>query len=93
MTTRQREHETPQQFLYRVIGLKQKVIFRSKQSNANIEYEPRTVQNVFLHTIDQGFPPKYSDIRSELKLLLTDLTVTDEALLKQVTNISSEESE
>ncbi len=83
MSTRQREHETPQQFLYRVIGLKQKVIFSSKQRNTNIEYEPRTVQNVFLRTIYQGFLPKYSDIRSELKPLLTDHTVTDGALLKQ----------
>ncbi|XP_073805423.1 uncharacterized protein [Danio rerio] len=93
MSTRQREHETPQQFLYRVIGLKQKVIFTSKQSKTHIEYEPRTVQNVFLRTIHQGFLPKYNDIRSELKPLLTDHTVTDEALLKQVTKISSEENE
>lgn len=93
MSTKQREHETPQQFLYRMIGLKQKVIFASKQCNTNIEYEPRTIQNVFLRTIHQGLLPKYSDIRSELKPLLTDHTVTDEALLKQVTKISSEESE
>lgn len=93
MSTRHRENETPQQFLYRVIGLKQKVIFASKQSHTNIEYEPHTVQNVFLRTIHQGFLPKYSDIRSELKPLLSQHTVTDEMLLKQVTKVSSEESE
>ncbi len=80
MSTKQHEHESPQQFLYRMIGLKQKVMFASRQNYMDIEYEPRTIQNVFLRTIHQGFLPKYSDVRSELKPLLSDYTVSDEAL-------------
>ncbi|XP_067334566.1 uncharacterized protein [Channa argus] len=93
MSTKQHEHESPQQFLYRMIGLKQKVMFASKQDNMDIEYEPRTVQNVFLRTIHQGLLPKYADVRTELKPLLSDYGVTDEALIRQVNKVSSEESE
>ncbi|XP_051793415.1 uncharacterized protein b3gat1b isoform X1 [Acanthochromis polyacanthus] len=93
MSTKQHEQENPQQFLYRMIGLKQKVMFASRQDNLDIEYEPRTIQNVFLRTIHQGLLPKYSDIRNELKPLLSDYTVSDEALIRQVNKVSSEESE
>uniref|UniRef100_A0A3B1J7S5 ribonuclease H n=1 Tax=Astyanax mexicanus TaxID=7994 RepID=A0A3B1J7S5_ASTMX len=93
MSTRQYEHETPQQFLYRLIGLKQKVMFVSKQANTDIEYEPQNIQNVFLRTIYQGIAPKYSDVRNELKPLLSDPTVSDEILLRRIIKAMSDESE
>lgn len=93
MSTKQHEQESPQQFLYRMIGLKQKVMFASRQGNMDIEYEPRTVQNVFLRTVHQGLLLKYSDIRTELKPLLSDYTVSDESLIRQVNKVCSEESE
>lgn len=93
MSTKQFEQESPQQFLYRMIGLKQKVMFASKQGNMDIEYEPRTVQNVFLRTVHQGLLPKYSDIRTELKPLLSDYSVSDESLIRQVNKVCNEESE
>lgn len=37
----QHGYESPQQFLFRMIGLKQKVMFASRQDNMDIEYEPR----------------------------------------------------
>ncbi|KAL4009661.1 hypothetical protein ACER0C_003513 [Sarotherodon galilaeus] len=54
MCARQSEQETPQQFLYRMIGLKQKILFQSKQVSTDIRYEPKTIQEVFLHSIYQG---------------------------------------
>ena len=93
MSTRQHDHETPQQFLYRAIGLKQKVLFASRHVNADIEYEPRNVQTVFLQTIHQGLSPKYSEMRTELRPLLADASVSDEMLLKQVIKVMSEENE
>lgn len=90
---KQSESESPQQFIYRMVGLKQKVIFTSKQSDADIRYETHTVQNVFLRSIRQGLSDKNEDIRRELKPLLSDPSVTDEALLRQVNKITSEESE
>ncbi|XP_031179690.1 uncharacterized protein LOC116067407 [Sander lucioperca] len=93
MRAKQHEHETPQQFLYRMMGLKQRVIFTSKRADADIKYEALTAQNVFLHTIYQGLSEKHDDVRRELKPLLSDPAVTDEALLRQVTKTTSEESE
>lgn len=93
MCARQDEHETPQQFLYRVIGLKQRVLFTSKLSDAGIKYSPATVQDVFLHTVYQGLGYKHSDIRRELKPLLSDCEVSDETILRHVMRITSEESE
>ncbi|XP_032363237.1 uncharacterized protein LOC116675718 isoform X1 [Etheostoma spectabile] len=93
MCAKQSEHETPQQFLYRAIGLKQRILFSSKQTEAGIKYSPDTVQDVFLHTVYQGIGHKHNDIRRELKPLLSDHTVTDETILKHVMKITSDESE
>lgn len=91
ITTKQHEHETL--FLYRMVGLKQKIILTSRQTDTAIKYEAQTVQNVFMHKIYQGLSDKHDDIRRELKLLLSDPSVTDEALLRKVIRTTSEESE
>lgn len=93
MCARQDESETPQQFLYRVIGLKQRVLFTSKMSDAGIKYSPATVQDVFLHSVYQGLGYKHSDIRRELKPLLSSGEVSDETILRHIMRITSEESE
>lgn len=93
MCARQTEQESPQQFLYRMIGLKQKLIFQSKQANADISYDPRTVQEVFLHTIYQGLGAKYADLRQRLRPLTSNSNVTDEEILSEVTKIISDENE
>nr|XP_023671164.1 uncharacterized protein LOC111845760 [Paramormyrops kingsleyae] len=93
MCTKQSDSETPQQFLYRVIGLKQKVLFASKQADTDIKYSPETIQGVFLHTVYQGLGHKHSDLRRELKPILSDSTVSEEAILRQVTKITSDEGE
>lgn len=93
MCAKQHEHETPQQFLYRMIGLKQKIMFASKQTNSVVKCDAFTAQCVFLNTIYQGIGEKHEDVRRELKLLLADPTVSDEALLKQVIKTTTEENE
>ncbi|CAI5682457.1 unnamed protein product [Oreochromis niloticus] len=93
MCARQDESETSQQFLYRVIGLKQRVLFTSKISDAGIKYSPATVQDVFLHSVYQGLGYKHSDIRRELKPLLSSREVSDETILRHIMRITSEKSE
>lgn len=93
MCGKQSDHETPQQFLYRIIGLKQKLIFTCKQATSDFEYEAQTIQNVFLRTVYQGLGTKHNNLRTELKPLLTDKSVTDDALLRQIIKITSDESE
>ncbi len=93
MIAKQHDHETPQQFLYRMISLKQKILFCSKQVNSDIRYDDHTVQSVFMHTVSQGIGLKHSDIRRELRPFLLDSSVSDETLLRQVIRITSDESE
>lgn len=93
MCAKQNDNETPQQFLYRVIGLKQKILFTSSLPDANIKYSRATVQDIFLHTVYQGLGHKHNDIRRELKPLLANSNVKDELILRHVMRITSEESE
>lgn len=90
---KQRENETTQQFLYRIICLKQRVLFESKKTDSEIKYTPETVQGVFLHTVYQGMGHKDNAIRRELKPLLVNQSVTDEMILKHVMKVTSEELE
>ncbi|KAI5613075.1 hypothetical protein C0J50_11435 [Silurus asotus] len=93
MCAKQMETETPQQFLYRAIGLKQKILFAVKQSNTDVRYSPATIQDVFLHTVYQGLGHRYKDVRSELKPLLADHNITDEAIVRNVMKITNDENE
>lgn len=93
MCTKQKDSETPQQYLYRVIGLKQKILLTSKQTHTDVQYSPATVQDVFLHTVYQGLGHKHDDVRREFKLLLANPNISDEVILKQMQKIMSDESE
>lgn len=93
MCARQAEQESPQQFLYRMIGLKQKLIFQSKQTNTETSSDPITIQGAFLHTIYQGLGVKYTDLRQRLRPLISKSNVTDEEILCEVTKIISDETE
>lgn len=85
--------DTPQQFLYRAIRLKQKILLTSKHAGADVKYNPETIQDVFLHTVYQGLGHKHDDIRRELKALLADCRVSDELILRHVMKITSDENE
>ncbi|XP_028299402.1 uncharacterized protein LOC114461495 [Gouania willdenowi] len=93
MCSRQAEQESPQQFLYRMIGLKQKLLSQSKQASTGISYDPKTIQEVFLHTVYQGLSAKHADLRQRLRPLISNSQVTDEAILCQVVKIISDENE
>lgn len=93
MCTKQKDNETPQQFLYRVIGLKQKILSASKYTDPDVKYTENTVQDIFLHTVYQGFAHKYDNLRRELKPLLADTNVTDETILKQTNRTMSDDNE
>lgn len=93
MCAKQNEQEPPQQFVYRMIGLKQRILFQSKQANTDIRYDPKTIQEVFLHTIYQGLSSKHTDVRQQLRPLLANHQVTDEDIVSRVTKIISDENE
>lgn len=90
---RQQDKESPQQFLYRIMGLKQRVLFESQQPGADFSYNRKLVQGTFLHTLYQGLNEKSSHVRRDLKPYLTDLQISDDCLLEQITRSTSEETE
>ncbi|KAK0148063.1 hypothetical protein N1851_012231 [Merluccius polli] len=93
MCARQAEQESPQQFLYRMIGLKQRLLFQSKQADTDISYDPKTIQEVFLNTIYQGLGAKHAELRQRLRPLVSNNQVTDEEILGQMTKMISDENE
>ncbi|KAL2083705.1 hypothetical protein ACEWY4_021478 [Coilia grayii] len=70
-----------------------KILFQSRQASADIRYDPRTIQEVFLHTIYQGLGSKHSDIRQRLRPFLSNSHVTDEEILCHVMKIINDENE
>lgn len=75
------------------MGLKQRVLFESQQPGAEFSYDKKLVQGTFLHTLYQGFNEKNNHIRHNLKHLLTDLQISDDFLLDQITKSTSDEAE
>lgn len=90
---KQQDKESPQQFLYRIMVLKQRVLFESQQTGAEFSYDRKLVQGTFLHTLYQGLNEKNNHVRYDLKPLLSDLQVSDDFLLDQITKSTSEETE
>lgn len=93
MCARQAEQESPQQFLYRMIGLKQRLMFQPKQASTDISYDPKTIQEVFLNTVYQGLGAKHADLRQRLRHLVANSQVSDEEILGQMTKMISDENE
>lgn len=93
MCARQAEQMSPQQFLYRMIGLKQRLLFQSKQASTDISYHLKTIQEVFLNTVYQGLRAKHADLRQRLRTLVSNIQVTDEETLGQMTKMISDEDE
>ncbi len=75
------------------MGLKQRVLFESQQPGAVFSYDQKLVQGTFLHTLYQGLNEKNNHVRQDLKPFLTDLHVSDDFLLDQITKCTSEEAE
>ncbi|XP_077340604.1 uncharacterized protein LOC143984182 [Lithobates pipiens] len=89
----QQERETAQQFVYRLVGLKQKVLSTSQHDRQEFNYDKKLVQVIFLHTLYQGLNEKNSNVRRDIKPYVSDLTVTDDFIIEQVTRSVDEETE
>ena len=74
----QESRETPQQFLVRVMDLRQKIIFASQESESEMNYHISLVQDMFIHALMTGFSD--DNIKSDMKTFLSDKTVSDETL-------------
>lgn len=88
---KQHDKESPHQFLYRLIGLKQQVLFESQQPGVEFNYDKRLVQGTFLHSLYQGLNDRNSYVRQDIKPFLADTQVSDDSLLEQLTKSTMEE--
>lgn len=91
--TKQQDRESPQKFMYQLMGLKQRVLFASQQGSSEFRYDNKLVHGVFLHSLYQGISEKYAYVRRDLKPLISNTSVTDDFILEIMTRSVSEEAE
>ena len=53
-STVQQPKEKPQEFLIRLLDLKQKVLFASQESDSELKYDPTLVHGMFVHSFSLG---------------------------------------
>ena len=58
------------------------ILFSSKESGATIEYTPDMAQGLFLHALETGL--KNESIRTRVRPLLKQKTVSDEVLIEEM---------
>lgn len=83
--------ETPQNFLMRVLDLRQKILFASQETESGLKYDPGLVQSMFLHTVLTGL--QSDSIKVDMQPLLLDTTTTDETLLETLNIACANEAE
>lgn len=90
---KQQDKESPQQFMYRLMGLKQRVLFASEQTESEFQYDRKLVQGVFLHSLYQGLNEKYTFVRRDIKAAIGTQEISDDQILELITQSVSEETE
>lgn len=83
--------ETPQDFLVRLLDLKQKVLFASQEAGSDLKYDPKLVQCMFLHSLLTGL--QNDSIKMEIKPCLQDTHVEDEEIFDKLNAAVSNETE
>lgn len=87
----QGSQEGPQSFLIRALDTRQKIMFASKEADAQLKYDPKLVQGMFLHAVDTGLQDEA--VRTRLRPFLQTPDIPDEDLIQQMNVIVSEETE
>ena len=81
-STVQQLKEKPQEFLIRLLDLKQKVLFASQESDSELKYDPTLVHGMFVHSFSFGL--QNENIKMEMKPHLEKKTVSDEELFEKL---------
>ena len=87
--SKQSPSESPQEFVVRLMSLRQKILFISKEYNCG--YSGALVHDHFLHTILVGL--RNDNIRNELYPLLKNNILSDEDILKNLMLATSDDQE
>ena len=87
----QQSSENSQAFLFRALGLRQRV-FLASEAEDQIHYDNNLVQSIFLHAISTGLSS--DNIRSIMQPLLdVSRVASDNQLIEKMTKATSEENE
>ena len=81
-STVQQPKEKPQEFLIRLLDLKQKVLFASQETDSDLKYDPTLVHGMFVHSFSLGL--KNENIKIEMKPYLEKKTMSDEELFEKL---------
>ncbi|XP_044171203.1 uncharacterized protein LOC122955528 [Acropora millepora] len=77
-STVQQPKEKPQEFLTRLLDLKQKVQLASQETDSDLKYDPTLVHGMFVHSFFLGL--RNENIKIEIKPYLEKKTMSDEEL-------------
>ena len=81
-STVQQPKGKPQEFLIRLLDLKQKVLFASQETDSELKYDPTLVHGMFVHNFSLGLQNEY--IKIEMKRYLEKKTMSDEELFEKL---------
>lgn len=84
--------EDPQSFVIRALTVRQQILLASEEeSEAGITYDKKSVQKLFLHTLETGLTNEI--IRAKIRVLTKNPNVLDEELIEAVNLAMSAEEE
>ena len=84
-------NESAQDFLVRILDIRQKIIQASSKVDATISYDPGLVQQMFVNSLGTGL--RSDGVRMDMRALLVNPFVSDEALFRQIKGAEEQETE
>lgn len=87
----QQPKETAQQFLLRVLDMRNKVGFASKESECEVQYDEPLIQKAFMKSFETGL--RDDILAANLRPILRTSGLTDEDLMKHVNELASHQAE
>ena len=90
-STVQQPKEKPQEFLIRLLDLKQKILFASQETDSELKYDPTLVRGMFVHSFSLGL--QNENIKIEMKPYLDKKTMSNEELFEKLNVCYSNEME
>lgn len=79
--------ESPQNFLFRAIELKERLMTAAYDSSSDVQYSPDLIQKKFLRSLSTGLLS--DNIKLQLKYYLDDQGVTDEILIEKMNDAAA----
>lgn len=83
--------ESPQNFLFRAIELKERLLASSREPGAEEQYSAELIQRKFLRAVGTGL--MNDNVKYQIKSCLDDIAVTDETLITKINEAASLEWE